>query len=314
MQVMWGVFIFHQCWLLPLTLIIGIGMLFAYVQWAAFSSLTVFLVLLLPNYFFVKKFMSKIGEIFALRDARVRYLTEQLQGIQLIKQLGWERLKFVEVLKRRIKEVNNRWWLRLWLLFVILLAFATPLLINIFTFGVILIQSSAPLTAATGYTVLSLTGIVQAPISGLGRVISSLSSVLTAVTRISKFLCAEETKETLLLTNEVAVGAGHDDKKGYYYCPNGDTPDGNETRTIAIRMDGLAVRWGNVTEKDAALLKASEKNSHRRFRKKNKTKETKTEKEKGRMKGKGFRYAYKDINSRSTNFIKLSMPGLRKLT
>ena len=209
-QIMWGIFIIHQCWLLPLTLVIGIAMLFAYVKWAAFSGVAVFVILFFPNSYFMKKFMATIGKVFALRDVRVRYLTEQLQGIQLTKLLGWERLKFVEVLKRRVNEVNNRWWLRYWLLFVILLLYATPLIINILTFGIILAQSSTPLTAATGYTVLSLTSIVQAPVSGLGRVVSSLTSVLTAVNRISKFLVAEETEEILLLTNETA---SHNDKK-----------------------------------------------------------------------------------------------------
>merc|ERR1712032_135067 len=111
-------------------------------------------------------------------------------------------------------------------------------------FGIILAQSSTPLTAATGYTVLSLTSIVQAPVSGLGRVVSSLTSVLTAVNRISKFLLAEETEEILLLTNKAA---SHNDKKeGYYYCPEGIASDGNDPRAIAVHMDGVAVRWGNV--------------------------------------------------------------------
>ena len=106
---------------------------------------------------------------------------------------------------------------------------------------------------------------------------------MTVVNRISKFLCADETTEVLLLADETAEAAGDTNKKGYYYCPDsgrleGNALDSNKTEAIAVRMEGVAVRWGNVTEKDAAILKAAEKNSNRRFGKKEKGKAKKKHK------------------------------------
>ena len=105
----------HRFWSLPLIIVIGTVMLYQQVQFAAFSGFGVMLLLFIPNAWIMKKAMALIEVKKLLSDHRIKLLTEYLQGIRIIKLLGWETSMYDNVRDRRQKEVDcayqqNLYW------------------------------------------------------------------------------------------------------------------------------------------------------------------------------------------------------------
>ena len=89
-------------------------------------------------------------------------------------------------------------------------------------------RAGTALTAATGFTVLSLTGIIQAPASGFPRVVSIGIDILTSIKRIHDFLTREE-----IVTVPFNSPSGHARR--------------SESRTgePAIVMESVTAKWGD---------------------------------------------------------------------
>eukprot|EP00750_Incisomonas_marina_P027652 INCI6219.1.p1 GENE.INCI6219.1~~INCI6219.1.p1 ORF type:complete len:1792 (+),score=304.26 INCI6219.1:263-5638(+) len=270
MKLMWSMYVVHQVWSLPLTLLVGLVQLYLFINWAAVSGIGVMALLFVPNVYFMKKAIGLIGFIFSLRDRRVKLLSEHVGGIRLIKMLGWEREKKAEVNERRTEENDNRWWLRFWFTNVGIIASSTPALINIATFCIyVRISAPAPLTAATGFTVLSLTGIIQGPASGLGRILQIFANINISLKRLEKFLNSDE-----LTIHELAQSqqpSSLTSEGGYYWDsaplknePSAaalqDSPATAGSRPVLQISDG-SFQWSSGAEKDSALLEEGRKNA-----------------------------------------------------
>ena len=266
MKLMWSVFVIHSVWSLPLTLLVGLAQLYMFISWGALSGIGVMALLFVPNVIFMKKAIGLIGFVYSLRDRRVKLLTEHIGSIRLIKMLGWEREKLAEVAVRRTEENDNRWWLRLWFTCVGTIATSTPALINIATFCIfIAISAPAPLTAATGFTVLSLTGIIQGPASGLGRVLQLIANINISLQRLEKFLNADETTVLPLQVADAADESMFEDaptktEVGYYWSKEPLTTDSSlSAKRTVLRVRNAAFQWAAGEEKDKALLEKGRK-------------------------------------------------------
>jgi ABC-type multidrug transport system fused ATPase/permease subunit len=201
MKLMWSMYVVHQVWSLPLTLLVGLIQLYFFISWASLAGIGVMVLLTLPNIFFMKKAIQLLRFVFSLRDARVKLLAEHIGGIRLIKMLGWEHEKVAEIGVKRKEENDNRYWMRFWFGNVGMVATSTPALINIATFCIYmaLLGPTGQLTAATGFTILSLTGIIQGPVSGLGRILQIFATINISLKRIERFLKSDEMP--LVITN-----------------------------------------------------------------------------------------------------------------
>ena len=133
MKMGWSAYMIHKCWSLPILFIVGTAMLYQYVGPAALSAIGVIILLFLPNALAMMKGMSYIKEVFSLRDKRVRVLTEYLQGIELIKMLGWEMRMKDKVMERRKAELGAMNSQRLAFSIVGLVSMSTPIFINLVT-------------------------------------------------------------------------------------------------------------------------------------------------------------------------------------
>lgn len=250
MKMGWSMYVLHQIWALPAMFIVGMVMLYAQVQGAAFSGLIVMIVLFIPNAYVMKKGVELIKVTFALRDKRVRLLTEYLQGVKLVKMLGWEKLMHSNVQERRAAEVDKIALQRLWWTMVGLIARSTPMLIDVATLVVFILASGKPLTAATGFTVLSLTGIIQTPASGFARTVQMCLDINVSFGRIKRFLLSDEVRES-------PVGATPPQGGGYYRSDNASALSSSEAKSGDVAGPAVIIRdatfkWASAPKEEEA--------------------------------------------------------------
>eukprot|EP01047_Picozoa_sp_COSAG01_P033242 COSAG01_NODE_2438_length_7692_cov_5.703016_3_plen_176_part_00 len=120
------------------------------------------------------------------RDKRVELLTELLQGIKLIKLLGWEQSMIDNLDKTREAELHSIKWkvyaeaggAICWIM--------TPILVNIGTFTVYVLLGNE-LSATKAFTALALFEVLQFPITAFPRIVQACLELQVSINRLSRF-------------------------------------------------------------------------------------------------------------------------------
>lgn len=134
----------------------------------------------------------------------MKLLREVLNGIKIVKSLGWEpmlRSKVEDSRKSELKEVGNIQFLiaKIQFLFQI-----SPLLIKIgsITFYVL---GGGKLTAAKAFYIIPLLDLLLEPVSMVGITIQAAVGIRVSLYRLTEFLCSEE----VIVEEESHGGGGH---------------------------------------------------------------------------------------------------------
>ena len=97
---------------------------------AAFSGISVFVALAIPNTIVMKFAMGYIMKVKRRSDARLKTLTECLNGMRLVKLMGWERRMHDRVNEKRKMELAAIKRQRILFSVVGIISRITPVLIN----------------------------------------------------------------------------------------------------------------------------------------------------------------------------------------
>ncbi|KAJ7890947.1 multidrug resistance-associated ABC transporter [Mycena olivaceomarginata] len=241
-------YLVHYTWIAPLQLIIVIGLLIKTIGVSALVGFGLLVVVAPLQGILVKIMFDQRFKGVKITDARVRLISEVLQGIRLVKFYGWEDFyieRIQEMRRREVKTIRKSAW-------------ATSALVAMFTvmptLAMILSLIAYKLTGhaldiAKIFTAVNLYSIARVPLVMLPVVLSFLAPTLVAMRRIATFLTAEELASP--------------------YTINEHTPD-------AITVDG-DFTWENIQdierpeeeEHDPArkMLKAKEKKEKERAEK-----------------------------------------------
>merc|ERR1719163_1949263 len=136
--------------------------------------------------------MFQIG-VNKARDQHVKLTTELLQGVKLVKMLGWEE-GVNELIGAKRKE-EMKWIARMKLvgLGAGVVWTLTPVLLPLLTFT-FFVAGGGRLTAATAFTALALFDVLKIPVNLLPQTVQFLTQLAVSMRRIRDLLMAEERK------------------------------------------------------------------------------------------------------------------------
>ena len=127
-----------------------------------------------------------------LRDKRIQYTNEALQGIRIIKYMSWEPQFLNKIQMARESELAARiyglmGWVALWMV-----GWGSSILVvftSLFSYTIIFQHH---LDAATAFTCISLLGTVTWVLNDISQVVSEVMNINLSISRIQKFLDEEE--------------------------------------------------------------------------------------------------------------------------
>ncbi|KAK7002404.1 oligomycin resistance ATP-dependent permease YOR1 [Favolaschia claudopus] len=184
-------YLFHYLWIAPIQLILVIGLLIKTIGVSALVGFGLLIVIAPPQSILVKIMFDQRAKGVKITDARVRLITEVLQGIRLIKFYGWESFYVDRIQEMRMRELST----------IRKAAWATAALIAMFTvmptLAMILSLITYKLTGhdlniAKIFTAVQLYSIARVPLILLPVVFSLLAPTMVAVRRVTTFLTADE--------------------------------------------------------------------------------------------------------------------------
>ncbi|KAJ7224699.1 multidrug resistance-associated ABC transporter, partial [Mycena pura] len=184
-------YLLHYTWIAPLQLILAIALLIKTIGVSALVGFAVLLVAVPPQAILVKIMFDQRAKGVKITDARVRLITEVLQGIRLVKFYGWENFyadRIQEMRRREVATIRKSAW-------------ATSALVALFTaistIAMIMAFIAYRLTGhdldiAKIFTAVQLFSVARVPLIMLPVVLSFLAPTLVAARRVAAFLSAEE--------------------------------------------------------------------------------------------------------------------------
>ncbi|CEF63280.1 Multidrug resistance-associated protein 7 [Strongyloides ratti] len=178
---------FHAFWSMPMQLIIALYLIYREVG-MAFLSVVVISIIMIP----VNKYIStKIGvystKMMAMKDMRMKLITETIRGIRQVKLCNWERHfeeKINEIRQKELKYLAYRKYLDA--LCVYLWASA-PVFITVAIFGTYTLWMGQMLTSAKVFTCLALINMLIVPLNAFPWVLNGVIESFVSLKRLNSF-------------------------------------------------------------------------------------------------------------------------------
>ncbi|KAG5729874.1 Multidrug resistance-associated protein 1 [Termitomyces sp. T112] len=188
----------HFIWVAPIQILIGIGLLIGNLGYSALVGLAVMVFGLPFQAILVMIIFKQREKGVKITDIRVRLTTEVLQGIRLLKVYAWEEFYAAQIGTYRAGEIAAL--RKTSIASSILIASITfiPVVATVLSF-ITYALTGHDLNIAVVFTSLQLFTIIRVPFIVLPIVLASLADLLVALTRISKFLSAEELGDPYVL-------------------------------------------------------------------------------------------------------------------
>ncbi|KAJ7290727.1 multidrug resistance-associated ABC transporter [Mycena rebaudengoi] len=181
----------HYTWIAPLQLIIVIGLLIKTIGVSALVGFGLLIVAAPPQAILVKIMFDQRVKGVKITDARVRLITEVLQGIRLVKLYGWEDFyveRIQEMRTREVKTIRKSAWATSALVAMFTVMPTLAMILSLITYKL----TGHALDIAKVFTAVQLYSIARVPLVLLPVVLSFLAPTLVAMRRIATFLTAEE--------------------------------------------------------------------------------------------------------------------------
>lgn len=192
---------FHMEWSLVLQLIFAIGILFVVVGLSALPAIVPILVIGFLNVPFARMYNKYQSRYKVAQDERLRATMEVLNNMKIIKLQSWEdkfktvidllrdnEYKFLAESQIKKSSATVMYWI-------------SPAIVSAVVFVGCLLIKSAPLNAATIFTVLATLRSMSEPMRWIPEALSVLIQVKVSLNRLNYFLLHDE------LSNEESNGS-----------------------------------------------------------------------------------------------------------
>lgn len=183
---------FHMEWSLVLQLILAIGILFIVVGLSALPAIVPVLVIGFLNVPFARMYNKYQSRYKVAQDERLRATMEVLNNMKIIKLQSWEdkfktvidllrdnEHKFLAESQIKKSSATVMYWI-------------SPAIISTVVFVGCLLIKSAPLNAATIFTVLATLRSMSEPLRWIPEALSALIQVKVSLNRLNSFLLDDE--------------------------------------------------------------------------------------------------------------------------
>jgi ABC-type multidrug transport system fused ATPase/permease subunit len=144
-------------------------------------------------YFLSERYATFNSKLLTYSDKRMEKTNELLQGIRILKYLGWE-TRFADSV-REIREKEIGVLEKLFILDAISegIYVVSPMLVTVLTFGWYTLYEGHALTSSVAFSSLVVLNVIQDPMSELSEIVSDFFRATVSVKRISDFLNQGET-------------------------------------------------------------------------------------------------------------------------
>ncbi len=231
MKFSWALWCVHALWAMPIMLIVAISLLCNMLGAAGFVGLIIMVLMMPVNMRIMQgqfKYQKRITE---RRDERVELLTELLQGMKLIKLLGWEQQmadKLDEKREEELKAIRTKVFLEagstiMWV--------GLPVFVNVATFTVYVLLGNE-LTATKAFTSLALFEVLQFPLTAFPRIVQAVLELQVSIKRLTHFFELPELEETLILENGTQTDSGPPTMYTKRLSPSGSAGRRRRQRTL----------------------------------------------------------------------------------
>ncbi|KAH0736468.1 hypothetical protein KY285_012175 [Solanum tuberosum] len=185
---------FHTGWSSGLQIFLSVGVLFGVVGLGAIPGLVPLIICGLLNVPFAKILQKCQTEFMIAQDKRLRFMSEILNSMKIIKLQSWE-----EHFKNSIdshREDEFKWLAETQIkkTYSTLLYWMSPTIVSCVIFLGLVFFRSAPFNAATIFTVLAALRTMSEPVRYLPEALSAVIQVKVSFDRINSFLLEDEIK------------------------------------------------------------------------------------------------------------------------
>jgi ATP-binding cassette, subfamily C (CFTR/MRP), member 1 len=181
----------HGLWLMPLQILVALLLLYAYLGPAVFMTLAVIAGVTVITAFANKLNLGYQLKFFAVRDSRIKAVTEMLNSMRVIKLQAWEETFGDKVRRLREDEVG---WVRRFMLFMCAnnVVFSSgPLAMTVLVFGTYL-ASGGELDAGKVFTATAFFSMLDGPMRNFPQTIITSMQAFVSLGRLNKFLTDAE--------------------------------------------------------------------------------------------------------------------------
>jgi ABC-type siderophore export system fused ATPase/permease subunit len=177
---------------LPLSFIISLSSLYFILGYSTFAGISVMLVVGPISTHIGKSVLEFEKKVLENTDRRVHIINEVLQGIRLVKYMGWETHFIDRIGKAREDELDSM--VNLWIrnIGIYIISSATSILITLTTFFVYTFVEGKVLDVATAFTAINLLNIVSQLLTYFPYQIMQILKGKVSIDRIAKFLEEED--------------------------------------------------------------------------------------------------------------------------
>ena len=193
---------FHTGWACFLQLLLAMCVLFSIVGLGVIPGLVPLLICAFLNVPFAKAIQKSRMELMVAQDKRLRSTSEILNNMKVIKLQSWEE-KFKKVIES-CREPEFHWLsdIQFKKTYTTILYWMSPTLVSSFVFFGCVILKSAPLDAATVFTILAALRSMGEPVRVLPDTLSALIQVKVSFDRINSFLVDDELKDSTSMNRD----------------------------------------------------------------------------------------------------------------
>ena len=177
--------------ILPLQIIVGLAIMYHYVDIAFLAAVAVVVIMGLLNLLVGKLYLGFQSRLMKAKDERTKASNEMLNRINHIKLNAEEHCSYNKLSLLRRKELNFLNKQRVLDIIYILIFWMTPVLVIIFTFLVFIMMDSE-INSVQVFTVLSLFQTLSGSLNNLPLSIASLINSMISLKRVEEFLLQRE--------------------------------------------------------------------------------------------------------------------------
>ncbi|KAL0486679.1 ABC transporter C family [Acrasis kona] len=204
----------HSLWTIPTVVIVAMILNFLYFGWATLVGV-VAIGLLVPVTTYVARLLAKFeAQINIVKDQRIKYMNEILQGIRIIKYLCWEDYKKEQVLNAREAEVKLLQRSVLFRCFDTLVSSSVGIAGSAVTFIVYALSGGGDFTPAKIFTSMTIFSLMVNPLWEWSWIVTAAINANTSLKRLSSFYFDDEVKEIDLQSNPNSAFSSPNDGEG----------------------------------------------------------------------------------------------------
>ncbi|KAM4711640.1 ATP-binding cassette sub-family C member 9 isoform 2-T2 [Anableps anableps] len=261
-QLMWFLFLCPNLWAMPVQIVMGVILLYNFLNWSALIGASVIVLLAPVQYLIATKLAETQKSTLEHSTDRLKQTTEILKGIKLLKLYAWEDIFCDSVEQTRDKELTTLRTFAFYTSMSIFMNAAIPIAAVLATFGAHHFLTNTIPSPSQAFAALALFHILVTPLFLLSTVVRFAVKALVSVQKLGEFLQSDEIGDDSWRNGDISVSLDVGKKHlgmtkainrkqpmryqmDHYEQPSRRAMRPTETEDVAVKVSNGSFTWGN---------------------------------------------------------------------